>query len=328
MKKLFRNLLFFSAIGSVAILASCGGDEEEPLPAAPSITVTVSGDAEVSGSEITAITGDEVSFAVTITAPGVFNTLNITPSVDGVAGTPTVFTRNSTEVTKNADNTEASITITYTFEEEDEDTEITWTFEAVDDSDQTATKEFTATVSAPPSPEARAYTAVLLSAPLGDKSADGFFSSNTGLVYSPADVTGTSAAISPNIDFGYYYGATDKASLASPKAYSLLSNAGFTAQVAGWGTLNETMLKKTTLTAAAFTEVTTWADLDEVYTAATDAAAGVKTTLEANQVLAFKTASTKTGGSKIGLILVKSITAGDGVAGKIELEILVQEDAE
>ncbi|MEQ9374434.1 MAG: hypothetical protein RIG68_04625 [Imperialibacter sp.] len=331
MKKLFRNLLFFSAIGSVAILASCGGDEEEPLPDGPSITVAVSGDVEGSGEEFTAITGDEVTFAVSITAPGVFNTLNITPSIDGVAGTLVPYTRDDTEVTTNADNTTASINLSYEFDEEDEGKEISWTFEAVDDSDQKATKTITVTASAPPSPEARAYSTVLLSAPIGattaEKSSETFFSTSTGLTYSMKAVLESSDPISANIDFGYFYGASTFATLASPAAYP------FAYGQAAWGTKNATTFRRTTLDDTAFGaegSVKTWADIDAAVEAATaaDADPGIESGLEEGEVLAFVTASTKTGGSKKGLILVKSITGAAGSDGKIELEILVQEDAE
>lgn len=333
MKKLLKNLFFFSAVGSVAILASCGGDDEPVLPAQPSIEVEVTGLADTD-EPYEAVAGETATITVTVDVPGTFNVLYVRPTVDGTAGTQQQFARGGAGVTANADNTEATVVLTYEFDEEDIDSEFEFEFEVVDDSDQTATTTLTITVVAPPSPDARIYTEKLLYAPLGDLSAEGFFSSNTGLVYSPADVISTTTAVSTHIDFGYYYGNSDKASLASPAAYANLSNAAFSAQVANWSVLNATVLKTTTLTASAFTEVTTWADIDEVYEASTDEGSGVKTDLQAGQVLAFETDEEKEGGAKRGLILVKEIVDGnsDGdyfdSTDYIELEILVQEEVE
>lgn len=326
MKKLFRNLLFLSAIGSVGFLYSCGGDDEVVLPAMPSIEVDVEGVA-ITGNAIAAIEGDTADFTITVTAPGVFNTMNIYPSVNGTAGTVISFPRTDADVTLSDEGKTAVINISYAFTAEDVDTEITWRFEGVDDSDQTAEVTFTATVEAPPSPEARAYTAVLLYAPLADESSEIFFSTSTGETFSPDDVLATTEPVSGTLDFGYYHGANDGASLASIAAYAELSVAVFAGQVSGFGTKNATAFKETTLNASAFTEVTTWADIDEVFDGIAGDGQGVLTGLEVGQVIAFQTDADKTGGAKKGLILVKTIEGTFNQGDYIELEILVQEEA-
>jgi len=324
MKKLFRNLLFFSAIGSVAILASCGGDEEEPLPAVPGLTVSLTvNDDVVTGTEVDAVIGDVLVFDISATAEGGINVIRISGAVSEE------FTR--TDLGLDAGATTASVEYTLDLAEAEDGDELEIEIEVVDDANQNKTVTYVITVSAPPSPEARAYSAVLLSAPLGattaEKTSETFFSTSTGMTYSMKTVLQSTEPLSANIDFGYFYGTNTFATLASPAAYP------FAYGQANWGTKNETVFRRTTLDETSFSgegAVKTWADIDAAVEAATaaDADPGIESGLEEGEVLAFITASTKTGGSKKGLILIKSITAGDGVNGKIELEILVQEDAE
>lgn len=323
MKKLFKNLLFFSVIGSAAFLYSCGGDDEPVLPDAPSldVTTTVNGSA-VTGTDIDAVLGDVIVMDITANTPGGFNVVRISGDVDADD-----ITRTDLGLAAGATSGE----VEFTLELADEaliGTDVEVVIEVVDDADQTATVTYTISVSAPPSPEARAYTAVLLAAPTGDRTSETFFSTSTGVTYTANGVISGAAGTSANIDFGYYYGTSNMASLAAPASFpSTIYNLGAGGQ--GWGTLNATMLRSTTLGASAFgTEgVSTWADIDEAFEAGTDEA-GVKTQLTVGTVLAFATDSGKTGGSKKGLILVKSITGTSGSDGRIELEILVQEEVE
>jgi len=91
------------------------------------------------------------------------------------------------------------------------------------------------------------YEAVLLAAPIGqtpgERTSDTFFSAGTGMTYSVEDVVnGTDGISSDDIDFGYYYGATNEASLAAPATYpSNIYDLGSTG--ANWSTLNETIFR-------------------------------------------------------------------------------------
>ena len=91
------------------------------------------------------------------------------------------------------------------------------------------------------------YSAVLLAAPVGqnpgERTSDTFFSTETGLTYSVEDVVnGTGGISSADIDFGYYFGATNEASIASPSDYpSNVYDLG--ASGANWGTLNATTFR-------------------------------------------------------------------------------------
>lgn len=329
MKKLLKNLFFFSAVGSVAILASCGGDDEPVLPAQPSIDVEVTGLADTD-EPYEAVAGETATITVTVDVPGTFNVLYVRPTVDGTAGTQQQFARGGAGVTANADNTEATIALTYEFDEEDIDSEFEFEFEVVDDSDQTATTTLTITVVAPPSPDARDYGVILLAAPLGSKDSETFFSTNTGEIYSMNDVNNTTDPISADIDFGYFYGsgaANTGATLASPAAYP------FAYGQAAWEARNETTFRRTTLDESAFDVeggIKTWADIDAAFEEAEEADAdpGIESGLVEGEVLAFETDADKEGGAKRGLILVVSITEGDGEEGQIELRILVQEEVE
>jgi hypothetical protein len=316
MKHLFQKLMMLTAVASVAFLASCGEDEET-LPVAPSLSVSA-----ISGSGATVSNGgsiaatDSITFSFIANTPGGFNTLRATGS------TSVEFSR--TSINAEAGETAATIpNLILTTSAADAGGTAEILFTLVDDESQTDTLTFTFDITAAPSPEARVYSATLLEVITGDLMNAAFFSSTTGLTYSPDDVTSTSAAVSPTIDFGYYYGETDGAALGSP---SWFDGSNFSAQVASWGTKNSINFVSTELTAAAFAEVTTWADIDAAYDAGTDEN-NVISSLAADQVYGFLTDATKEGGAKKGLILVKAITGTSGSDGRLEIDVLVQEDA-
>ena len=150
MKKLLKNLLFFSVIGSAAFLYSCGGDDEPVLPDAPSldVDVTVSGTA-VTGTAIDAVLGDAVVFDITANTPGGFNVVRISGDVDADE-----ITRTDLGLAAGATSGEVEFTLELT-DEALVGTDVEVVIEVVDDSDQTATVTYTISVSEPPSPEAR-----------------------------------------------------------------------------------------------------------------------------------------------------------------------------
>ncbi len=319
MKKRFNIIWSLCAIAGFGLLASCGDeDTETPAPVAPTLTVSANG-GTVSGTDITAIPGDVISFNWSAATPGGFNRFavsGLTPPID----------ENRNSLGLDAGAVSASGSFPVDIDESLVGATVQLEFLLVDDNNGQDTETWTITVEAPPSPAARAYTAILLSAPLGDLSAESFFSSNSGEVYSPSAVTGTADPISATIDFGYYYGLSNQASLASPQAYSQLTNAAFTAQVSGWNVLNATTFKSTTVTSEEFVGISTWADIDAAFDAGTDEG-GAITNLAINDVIAFETDADKAGGAKRGVIIVKAITGTDGQNDNIEIEVVVQEDA-
>jgi len=170
------------------------------------------------------------------------------------------------------------------------------------------------------SPPARSYSATLLYAPLGNNESKTFFSTNTGLTYSMSDVLGSSEVISDDIDFGYYYGSTDMASLSAPSDY-------FIYDLCAWSVKNATQFAATSLSSTDFSEIVTFADIDAAYDGGTDAGK-IITELAEGDVIAFATDATKEGGSKKGVILIKTITGTDGEGDNIEIDVLVQEPAD
>jgi hypothetical protein len=309
MKKVFQKLLLLSIVGSIGFLYSCGEDEEPTPSAAPTISVSAStpAGALADGGEV--VTSTTVTVTAKVTAEGGFNAVTIKNGA-----TSDTYTRNDLSLEAGATSATAEWEITVT----DIGT-VSLTFEAVDDENQTGTASFSIVVVEPPSPPAKIQSAVLLSAPLG--AVGGVFSSKTfysiseNKTYSRNDVESTTASVSPLIDFGYYYGASDMSSLSAPDEYPI-----WDLGAAGWGTLNETILELTNITAAEYLEIVTVADmtavLDEIDLTSSN---GTVTNLEEGNVLIFETAE-----GEQGLILVGAITGTDGSDGTITLEIKLE----
>ena len=74
----------------------------------------------------------------------------------------------------------------------------------------------------------------------------------------------------------------------------------------------------------AFNELSTFADIDDIYAGGTDEGQ-VLTGLTEGDVIAFSTDADKTGGSKKGVILIKTITGTWNEGDNLEIDILVQE---
>lgn len=328
MKSLFKNLLLLTTIFSLAFLFSCGDEdpEDEVLPTGPSISVDTKVNGTAATSPIEAQPGDEITFDVSITSEGGFNVYRIHTSVDEGSPSTTELTRIDLDLDAGA--TAVTDSRAVEIEEAHVGSTLTFEFEVVDDANQTSTTTVVVEVT---SPEARSYTAVLLAAPIGaetaEKTSETFFSTNTGLTYSMKEINESSDPLSANIDFGYFYGSGEgqtEATLSDPESYP------FAYGQAAWGTRNSTTFRRTSLDASAFAEVTDFSAIDAAFEAAeaADTDAGIESNLEVGEVLAFATDADKEGGSKKGLILVKSIVEGDGETGQIELEILVQEEVE
>ena len=150
----------------------------------------------------------------------------------------------------------------------------------------------------------------MLYAPLGDSSSQTFYSIGKNQTYSLSDVVSTTDPVSASIDFGYYYGSTDNAALASPAEYTIYD-------LSAWGSQNATTLAVTTITSAEYLEMVTVSDIETAIAGVdvTDAN-GTVTNLSANDILMFKTVD-----NVQGLIHVSAITGTDGSDGMIELEM-------
>ncbi len=105
---------------------------------------------------------------------------------------------------------------------------------------------------------AETYEVVLLAAPLkdpdnvvGTRTSQTFFSADNGLTYSVEDVVSGASVTSAEIDFGYYYGTTNRASLASPAEYPR-EIYDLTSTGANWNDVNATAFRPISLTVEGF----------------------------------------------------------------------------
>ncbi|MEQ9423751.1 MAG: hypothetical protein RJQ09_04985 [Cyclobacteriaceae bacterium] len=326
MTKLNTYLMRFLAVAVILMAYSCGtdddDDDDDTTPVAPTISVS-SSDFDDLTLTATGKPGDVVTATINITAAAGFNTMTI----EKVGGETSALFPITESRSAGATQTTFSYSFSYTLLEAEVDETVSFGITAVDDQNQTASETLTLITEAIPETPARAYSAVLLAAPLGDFSSKTFFSTSTGETYSASDVTGTSDPISATIDFGFYFGTSTGSHLASPASFEGSSNAGLNNQVDSWGTLNSMIFKTTAITSSEFIELTSFEDIDAAFDAGTDISDPDNIDqLAVGDVVAFETDSDKDGGAKKGLALVVSLVEANDATGQIELEILVQEE--
>ncbi|MEQ8882876.1 MAG: hypothetical protein RLQ12_24760 [Cyclobacteriaceae bacterium] len=311
MRKFIKNLSLLAVVASLGFMMSCNEDEE--TPDVPIVSFESSILDETGSAELQP--GDVLSFIISVEAPGGFNTLNGTFFRDGVEFMDTVISK--TPGTSPLEYT--SDQFNFEMQNEDVGSVFSITFQAVDEESQFS-NTLTLTVEVT-SPSARSYSTVLLVPPLDTKDSETFFSTNTGLNYTMNQVNNSTEPLSANIDFGYFYGQNTGATLASPADYP------FEYGQANWGARNSTTFRRTSLTS--FAEVSTWADIDAAFEAATDPDSdpGIEAELSIGEILAFETDGDKTGGAKRGLILIVNYSGEGTSEGEIQLDILVQEEA-
>lgn len=300
MKKKSKKIITLFSISVILAFYAC--NENEIMPAViPDLNIFLSATTSdgvnlINGGEVNL--SDTFSIIVSISAEAGFNTLNVSGDVTSTVN------RNDLNLASGT-----------------EDVDITFKinsgslgvgnidFEAVDEEGNTATTSFSFVVV---SPKAKIQTAVILYAPLGDLSSETFYSILNNETYSRNEVESTADPISASIDFGYYYGTSDNASLASPAEYTI-----YNLRDAGWATRNATILSTTAITSAEYLEMITVSDL-EVAISGVDLnnANGTVTNLAEGDILMFKTVE-----DIQGLIHVITISGTDGSDGMIEIEI-------
>jgi hypothetical protein len=186
-------------------------------------------------------------------------------------------------------------------------------FTVTDKNDLTASKSFTITVEKTGGP-IHTWTATLGA---HQSSTGSSFASITGEVYQMDDAKANSTLI----DFLYYYGANNRATLAAPDdatAATVFNNASNGLNT--WSTKNSTRFKTTSLTAGEFDAIT---DDLLITSNATGAADSYEKTLAIGNVIAFVTDADKSGGAKMGLIKIVSITGE--ATGTMQISAKVQE---
>ncbi|MTI38289.1 hypothetical protein [Fulvivirga lutimaris] len=312
MKKLFSKLFIVGALGGLTLLASCGGDDDEPTPAGPSIVVTTE-PTDVDGT-ITVTEGDAITFTINASTPGGFNTATITDGTN-------VDTK--TRLTESLDVGTTAATIVFEGLVFDSPGEVTVTITVVDEIAQEVSETLTVVVEEG-GIAANVFTAKLLYAQLASEDSKTFFSTNLGETVSKNQVDASAAPNSSDIDFGYAAGATGTVFLASPSSYPT-----FTAyDLSIWNTLNTTTFKNVTLTDEEYLAVETDLDLIALYEEGTTPE-DRKTGFEAGDTFAFQLAEGK--GSKKGLVKIVAIVDGNSDGDIIdstdylEIEVIVEQ---
>lgn len=153
------------------------------------------------------------------------------------------------------------------------------------------------------------YSATLLGGQTNASLGSAFASSN-GQVYLKA----AAATNSGLIDFVYFYGATNLATIAAPDDASVDGTAANSVDLTDtYSTKNATRFEATSITPAAFTAMT-----DDSSFPAFAGTSSLENQLSVGDVLAFETV-----GGKVGLIHVAAITTG--ATGTITIDVKVQD---
>ncbi|WP_159025607.1 hypothetical protein [Aquimarina sp. Aq78] len=163
----------------------------------------------------------------------------------------------------------------------------------------------------------KVYEATILAAPLKDGSSNTFISVFDGKIYK----INQGEEFAALWDFGYYYGATQKASLAStvdyPQLFDTNNDGTLDAGVAGISGVAAEELNNFYITTSTkdFDTTTTASDLDDISIPTTERV----TDLAIGDVLEF----VDNYGRK-GLIKIKELVSGNGSNGKITFDVKVQ----
>jgi len=279
MKKMKFFALGFIAMDGAMMLNSCSSENAK----GPSVSLIAQ--AGYISSDATVAPGDSIKFKVNIVKGDAgLKSIDFTREAQSLAGYP------------KTDNLKEGETVFATIAPSNEGV---YNYEIVvtDKNDKTGSVKIKITVSSGSQSDLNTYTGVELGAQLNAAGSAYYSASNT-----VASVNSASAA---SVDFIYYYGATNKATLAAPSnsdvatVYSAISN---------WSVKNATKLSLVTVD---FDAVTKSSDIPA-------ASGDAVTNLSAGNVIAFETVA-----GKKGLIKVVSISPADNT-GKITLSVKVQ----
>ncbi|MGM0530788.1 MAG: hypothetical protein ACQER7_05505 [Bacteroidota bacterium] len=199
----------------------------------------------------------------------------------------------------------------YTVTEIDQDMRIK--VEATDEENQTVSRNFDIDFT-PPEDVISSYTDKLLGSYDSDEGSS--FASVDGTVYTWEDATNNSE----KIDYLYYYGDNNGATLAAPNDGTAEEDVypGLT----DWDTQNATTFTTTSLTAEDFDEIP-GTDDSEITSSADEADQSAINDLSEGDVVAFITASTSENPEKKGLVKIVTIE-GEGGTSTMEIAVKVQ----
>ncbi|TNE81388.1 MAG: hypothetical protein EP332_04510 [Bacteroidetes bacterium] len=287
MKKL--GIMFVMA-GALAFgLSSCGDDTVTDATPRPSFDWK--GGAEYVSQNSTVQAGDQIKFGINATGVENLEKVRVTLSYNGGTETIVPLTADGDSIITSLKTKNFSMDIPYSvgsIKGTEKVTVIVYMSNGT-----TASKSILLTVNA-----ASVAVQSRTNAEVGAQSNatyGSFWSFNTFQALLTADANSNPGTI----DMIYYYGATNKATLAAPDDAQV---AQVHASVANWGTRNATQFRKTTLTSADFDNITMSDAID------TEVAAGstlkMANDLQVGDVVLFLTAGNKT----YGLLRINSIT--------------------
>ena len=293
---------------TVLFVTSCGEDVENPI---------LTDDATITGFQVDGADADSL-----VAEPG--EEVQISVAYD--LGEETEVTLNAfigdSAVIGAQPLTATSTNPTQTFVTVPEDAEDDITIEyQLQDADGTviASEDFTITVDRPM--PAEVYSAVLLEAPLGDRTSETFFSATNGETYTLQEVIDeTGGVTSDSIHFGYYYLGNTGAVIASPVEYNNdIYNLG--PNGANWGTLNDTKFRQLeNFSEQAFNDITS-SDVVAAQFETPSAESGAITQLAVGQVYAFSFSDGDE--TRYGIFRVAGLVAGLESTGSITLTVKV-----
>ena len=311
MKRFLNYYLSMTLIASLFLVTSCGEDAEDDLIDAPVLEIVGTEEGEETAATVDA--GEEVAFTVNVNAPGGFNTFIVNKTV-GDGETEEIVNEARTPGSTQEDFT---YLFQYTPTAAEAGQDIVFDFIAVDDNARERSITYTITVN---EQLVNVFPAVLLYAPDAEGNTETFFSATTGETYSSGEVTSTAEAVSPLIDFGYFYGETMEATIASP------ANFPFEVGQSGWNTRNDTQLRLTDMDQSAFNEANSSAVINAAFDEAESGSnPGQVSNLQVGSVIAFETDATEELGPRRGLIYVEEIDPGFGNEDFIRILVKVVE---
>lgn len=143
-----------------------------------------------------------------------------------------------------------------------------------------------------------------------------FFATDTGLVYGSVDLS-ASVALQSKIDFVYFYGSTNGASIGAPSdATVAVAHTGNTS-LPNWSVKNTTLFSSNVYTVAKYDSIINDSALIKIDSASFSST--LVPTLSADRVVAFKTAN-----GKIGMFKVISTEGDFGGNRAITINVKVQ----
>ncbi len=311
MKKLLNQLFLFSAIGGTLFLASCGSDDPEPVA---EVSITVTGDTDTQSN----FDSDEtVDFNIAYTSEAGISSFVYTPSVDGNVQSEVILNPAvdlGLDLTTQAN--EGSFNFGFELNETLAGSQVSITFEIVDQTGGSASETVTFQVNA--APAISEYTAVLLG---------GFQNANEPSFYNVIDNTTYTYSEAQNnsetTDLLFYYADTPGYTIAAPD--NSQANTTLEAQTAS-GSLTTFATRLSTrfkLLDGSFDydAQTTSADLENAYPEVGDDQERI-TQLSAGQVFAIRTDNNR--GTRYGVIEVESVAGTQGSERAITLNVKIQ----